>query len=482
MDFITSIIEKGGRVFLVGGVVRDLYYNFIYNTKKEINDIDILVSNIKLENLIDVLKKFGKISEVGKSFGIISFVWKKNGKTYEIALPRRETSTGSGYRDFKIDYDSNIPIQDDFNRRDATINAMAIELFNSDYIENINELKLDKIIDYNGGENDIKNRLWRCVGKPEERFLEDPTRILRAIRQSVELDFKIEENTLNGIKSCSNLIKTLIPQSYVRLFTEILRMIKHQNYKNGISLLFDCNIIQNLQLDTIILNDNKDIIINKFKNIKKEDFLLKLCCLLLIQNLQLDTIILNDNKDIIINKFKNIKKEDFLLKLCCLLLIKNHDSKDIYNFLMSRQFTATNYISHIEVKILANVSKYFEKIINCKTLYNFLIFRHEIFKDIGDNNSVNICIELIYNYYNKHIDLIEYFISESKKYIISENELNINGNDIMNIINKKGEIIGKIKNDILINIFNNNLLNDKNEIIKFIKDKYTSIQIQDTLI
>jgi len=443
MDFITSIIEKGGRVFLVGGVVRDLYYNFIYNTKKEINDIDILVSNIKLENLIDVLKKFGKISEVGKSFGIISFVWKKNGKTYEIALPRRETSTGSGYRDFKIDYDSNIPIQDDFNRRDATINAMAIELFNSDYIENINELKLDKIIDYNGGENDIKNRLWRCVGKPEERFLEDPTRILRAIRQSVELDFKIEENTLNGIKSCSNLIKTLIPQSYVRLFTEILRMIKHQNYKNGISLLFDCNIIQNLQLDTIILNDNKDIIINKFKN---------------------------------------IKKEDFLLKLCCLLLIKNHDSKDIYNFLMSRQFTATNYISHIEVKILANVSKYFEKIINCKTLYNFLIFRHEIFKDIGDNNSVNICIELIYNYYNKHIDLIEYFISESKKYIISENELNINGNDIMNIINKKGEIIGKIKNDILINIFNNNLLNDKNEIIKFIKDKYTSIQIQDTLI
>jgi hypothetical protein len=220
-------------------------------------------------------------------------------------------------------------------------------------------------------------------------------------------------------------------------------MIKHQNYKIGISLLFDCNIIQNLQLGGIILNDNKDIIIDKFKI---------------------------------------IKKDDFLLKLCCLLLIENHDSKNIYNFLMSRQFTATNYISHLDVKILANVSKYFDKIINCNTLYNFLIFRHEIFKDIGNNNSVNRCIELIYNYYNKHIELIEYFISESDKYIISENELNINGIDIMNIINKNGIIIGKIKNDILINIFNNNLSNNKDEIKKFIKDKYISTQLQDTLI
>lgn len=78
-------------------------------------------------------------------------------------------------------------------RRDFTVNAMA-------YSESTG------FADYFGGAEDIKNHIIRCVGEPQKRFNEDALRILRAVRFSSQLGFEIEENTVEAINSCKNLL------------------------------------------------------------------------------------------------------------------------------------------------------------------------------------------------------------------------------------------------------------------------------------
>ncbi len=212
-------------VFLVGGGVRDIFLS------REIKDYDFVVRNISLRGLEAWLKKNGRVNLVGKNFGVFKFTpleiqsryspWTKSkakppygsghlfntfnpksltgftprgfgGEMIEIAMPRTEKSMGTGaYRDFKIRSNANLKIEEDLGRRDFTINAMAIDLFAS----------RDKVfIDPFNGLKDLKNKLIMTVGKPEQRFNEDYSRLLRAIRFACQLDFEIEKKTWSSIK------------------------------------------------------------------------------------------------------------------------------------------------------------------------------------------------------------------------------------------------------------------------------------------
>lgn len=176
-------------IFLVGGLIRDILMGRSKN-----GDLDFVVRNITADELKKFLSSYGKVDLVGKNFGVFKFK-PRGGDFIDFALPRTEHSLGTGaYRDFKIQSDPNLPLKKDLGRRDFTINALAWDL------------KSKKLIDYFNGINDIRAGIIRAVGQPKQRFLEDYSRMLRALRFAAELNFSIERQTWSAIKKLIRLI------------------------------------------------------------------------------------------------------------------------------------------------------------------------------------------------------------------------------------------------------------------------------------
>jgi len=194
LGFLNKLIneKRDVEIYFVGGTVRDLILADFQGTEFKIKDIDIVIRNIEAAELENFLNKFGKVNLVGKTFGVFKFVPNdiRIEEPIDIALPRSEEAfrTG-GYRDFIIQSEPSLPIEVDLSRRDFTINAIAI-----DY-------KKANIIDPYDGISDIKKKSIKAVGNPFERFTEDFSRILRAIRFACQLNFRIEKNTWSAIKS-----------------------------------------------------------------------------------------------------------------------------------------------------------------------------------------------------------------------------------------------------------------------------------------
>lgn len=182
----------------MGGAVRDALLS------RPTKDYDFVVRKVPLVALERFLKRLGTVNYVGKKFGVLKFIPKNEPKSgfepFDIALPRQEVSTNNTghYRDFTIKSDHRLPIQDDLSRRDFTMNALAYNLATGE------------IVDPFGGIVDIQTCKIRTVGVAEERFAEDYSRMLRAIRFACQLGFRIEAKTARAIRRCmSNINKQI---------------------------------------------------------------------------------------------------------------------------------------------------------------------------------------------------------------------------------------------------------------------------------
>ena len=187
---IGAISDKEGlETYVVGGFVRDL----LLDRKRELSDIDIVTvgSGIYLaEKVAAALHPKLKVT-VFKSFGTAMFNY--DGIDFEFVGTRKES-----YRQ-----DSRKPIvedgtlEDDQKRRDFTINALAICL---------NQDRFGELLDSFNGTDDLQNKIIRTPLEPEITFSDDPLRMLRAIRFATQLNFRIEDNTLNAItKQCERI-------------------------------------------------------------------------------------------------------------------------------------------------------------------------------------------------------------------------------------------------------------------------------------
>jgi poly(A) polymerase len=176
-----------GEIYLVGGAVRDLLLG------QETKDYDFLIRGIPAEALRDFLKEHGKVNWVGKSFGVYKFM--PTGTVLEeqidIALPRTERSflKGGGRRDFDVQSDAALPVEEDLRRRDFTINAIAADL------------KKRALVDPFGGVDDLKAGLLRAVGDPAQRFAEDTSRLLRGLRIACQFQFRFDEKTWTALRA-----------------------------------------------------------------------------------------------------------------------------------------------------------------------------------------------------------------------------------------------------------------------------------------
>lgn len=178
MAFVKQVRAAGGKVYAVGGWVRDQLRGVSPKDK------DYVVAGLTAEAFTAL---FPEAKCVGISFPV--FLLPMGKWSAEIALARRERKRGTGYRGFAVEADGTVTIEEDLFRRDTTINSMAMELPG------------ERLIDPYGGQNDIDKHLIRAVSS---HFMDDPVRALRVARQAAEFDFSVTPETISYMTACQD--------------------------------------------------------------------------------------------------------------------------------------------------------------------------------------------------------------------------------------------------------------------------------------
>jgi tRNA nucleotidyltransferase (CCA-adding enzyme) len=227
LGFLESLIEDikaaGGKTYKVGGPVRDELLGI-----EQPEDLDLIVCGVPFTDLKKLLKKHGDINLVGQTFGVIKFRPSGEDYTIDISLPRKELSTGSGHRDFDVDFDHTLPIEEDLKRRDFTINAMAVDCVT------------DKLIDPYGGEKDLRERILRVVS--DASFVDDPLRMLRGVQFAGRFGLTVEPDTLKAMMEHAELINTVSPE---RIADELNKLLeKAEKPSTGFHLMHQTGLLQ----------------------------------------------------------------------------------------------------------------------------------------------------------------------------------------------------------------------------------------------
>jgi tRNA nucleotidyltransferase (CCA-adding enzyme) len=221
---IKALKQKGFEAYIVGGCTRDLFMN------KTPSDWD-LTTNAIPEEIQAVFEELEIKTFYENNFGTVGVVFPKN-DIIEITTYRSETTyTDSRHPDL-VKWSKNI--EEDLKRRDFTINAIAISPISWDNY---------KIIDLFDGFKDLKNKIIRTVGSPEQRFSEDYLRIMRAIRFQTTLgnDWKIEKDTEKAIIKYGCLLEKSAKE---RIKDELIKIIMSDNAAKGIESLRKTKLLQ----------------------------------------------------------------------------------------------------------------------------------------------------------------------------------------------------------------------------------------------
>lgn len=202
---ITELLHKSGhKAYCVGGAVRDSIMGLTPG------DWDITTSALPCETT-EIFKDF-KTIDTGLKHGTLTVII--NHKPFEVTTFRIDGEYGDNRHPESVEFTRNI--ENDLARRDFTVNAIAYS-------------KADGIVDLYGGRDDIYNSIIRTVGKPDKRFEEDGLRIMRALRFSATLGFKIEEETALSIHKNKDLLKNI---SVERISAELVKLICGKNAFN----------------------------------------------------------------------------------------------------------------------------------------------------------------------------------------------------------------------------------------------------------
>lgn len=222
----------GYEAYLVGGCVRDLLFN--YHPK----DFDI-ATNARPE---DIRKLFKNCRLIGKRFRLAHIVFGK--EIIEVATFRthhekaHEQHAKSSHHGMILRDNVYGTLEDDVWRRDFTINALYYNI--ADF----------SVVDYTGGMQDIKHKLLRIIGNPEQRFTEDPVRLLRAVRFLGKLNLNVSPETETYLNQLSHLLQHVSP---ARLFQEVLKLFQEGATAATFQLLQKYNLLAQLFPQTVKL-------------------------------------------------------------------------------------------------------------------------------------------------------------------------------------------------------------------------------------
>ncbi|MEA4987695.1 MAG: CCA tRNA nucleotidyltransferase [Anaerovorax sp.] len=194
---LQKILDAGYEAYLVGGCVRD------YLLKKIPKDFDI-TTNALPEDIEKVFSGY-RIIRTGIKHGTMTVIFEN--EAFEITTYRKDGVYSDHRRPDMVSFSTSL--KDDLARRDFTINAMAYN-------------EIEGLVDFYGGQKDLKEGILRCVGTPTLRFEEDALRMLRLLRFSSELGFKVEERTAEGLFEQKSLLEKVSKERISEECTKLL--------------------------------------------------------------------------------------------------------------------------------------------------------------------------------------------------------------------------------------------------------------------
>jgi poly(A) polymerase len=215
-EIVAKLQQAGFTAFWVGGCVRDCLIG------REPQDFDI-ATDAKPEQ---VEKLFKKTIPVGKKFGVIIVV--ENKQQFQVATFRAEAEYKDGRRPEHVRFAN---AEADAARRDFTVNGMFYDPL------------AQRIHDWVGGEKDLRAKIIRTIGRPEERFAEDHLRMLRAVRFAAQLHFQIERTTFAAIQSLAPKIRGI---SAERIRDELIKLFSPPHAGRGLDLLRESGLLEHI--------------------------------------------------------------------------------------------------------------------------------------------------------------------------------------------------------------------------------------------
>lgn len=212
-QIVQKLRSQNHQAYFAGGCVRDK----LRGIPPKDYDIATSASPESIQQL------FKRTIPVGIQFGVILVL--EEGITFEVATFRSEGAYSDGRRPDSVSFTS---VEQDAKRRDFTVNGLYFDP------------EKNMILDFVGGERDIGAKIIQTIGDPEDRFLEDHLRMLRAVRFSVQLGFALEQRTLEAVKRHAKLIGKV---SAERIRDEFCKILTSANPAQGMRLLDSTGLI-----------------------------------------------------------------------------------------------------------------------------------------------------------------------------------------------------------------------------------------------
>jgi poly(A) polymerase len=214
LAIVQRLQQAGHAAFWVGGCVRDFLLG------RAPGDYDIATSALPEQ----IEQCFRRTIPVGRKFGVIVVVERKH--QFQVATFRAEADYADGRHPQKVSFGD---ARADALRRDFTVNGLFYDPVRKE------------LHDWVGGEQDLRARIIRTIGPPDERFAEDHLRLLRAVRFAAQLDFQIEPQTLAAVRKLAGKIRDI---SAERIRDELLKLFAWPHASRGLALLRESGLLE----------------------------------------------------------------------------------------------------------------------------------------------------------------------------------------------------------------------------------------------
>lgn len=218
LEVVAALRRAGYQAYWAGGCVRD---ELLGRTPK---DYDVATNALPDE--IRRVFRHRKTLAVGAAFGVITIVGRPGEGQIEVATFRRDDTYSDGRHPDKVHFST---AEEDAKRRDFTINGLFL-----DPIEN-------RVIDYVGGQEDLRKGIIRAIGDPRERFTEDKLRMLRAVRFAAEFGFSIDPQTFDAIKE---MAPQIVQVSAERIAAELEKCLTGSGRRLAAELLVATGLLE----------------------------------------------------------------------------------------------------------------------------------------------------------------------------------------------------------------------------------------------
>lgn len=428
-EIVDKLEEAGFETYLVGGCVRDELLC------RDNYDIDI-TTKARPDQILEVFKDY-KTIDIGKKFGTIKVIL--NLREYEITTMRKENAYYDKRHPSLVYYTDDI--YEDLKRRDFTINAMA--------------KRKGRIIDPFNGKDDLEKKIIRAVGNPYARISEDRLRSLRACRFATVLDFDIDDDLKEAIKS-----QSIDDISKERIQDEVNKILLATRPSRGIRILDELNLLESIfpevkktiGFDQHSSHHADDVFNHSLKVLDKTPPILEVRMAALYHDVgKIDTFFIDENGEGRFFGHQNLSEELLIKRLKEL----KYSKKFIENtsILVKRHMDNTNTYSKKSIrKLLRNIGE--ENLINLFALQraDVLSTKH------ADDSNINFGLSLLAEVKDDDIPK-------------NRNEIKIGGNDLKDLGFKEGRELGNTLREIENLIYEEKLINNKKDIINYLKER-----------